>query len=162
MSFIPGNTQQTILDFKKQLVNDLHIPISQPQNLHVVCDRYYNGSNLVDDKVMLRTECSFGQNRFFISTRLDPTDVINFVERSGSGGLIANHHDHVDSNVSNLKFISSKLKKIVDLFEYVITLNFTLPPLDKGEIEDSLIFNLLKEKFMVFNFIALRKTYSYN
>ncbi|XP_026465548.1 ubiquitin carboxyl-terminal hydrolase 47-like isoform X2 [Ctenocephalides felis] len=132
---IRGNTQQTILDFKKQLVNDLHIPISQPQNLHVVCDRYYNGSNLVDDKVMLRTECSFGQNRFFISTRLDPTDVINFVERSGSGGLIANHHDHVDSNVSNLKFISSKLKKIVDLFEYVITLNFTLPPLDKDTLD---------------------------
>lgn len=121
--FVRGNAWQTIGDFKRQLVNDLHIQIAEPKNLYMVCDRYYNGANLVDNMNMLKTECSFGQNRFFISTSLDVNDPV---------GLADENHQGIKTTFA---FTNSKLKKIVDLFENIITLNFTLPPLDKESIE---------------------------
>nr|CAD7196168.1 unnamed protein product [Timema douglasi] len=110
-TIVRGNLSQTVKEFKGTLAKVLNL---NADTLKIVLEKYSNESRLLenDDKT-LKVEGFFGSNKIFVANSCDEDP--------------------------EKPYVISKLHKIIDRFEHIITLHLVLPDLDKETLDKLVI-----------------------
>ncbi|XP_048515224.1 ubiquitin carboxyl-terminal hydrolase 47 isoform X2 [Athalia rosae] len=105
---VRGLLTQTVKEYKQQLSKILKIDAKQ---MKLIVQKYLSDTNLLDkDDNMLKSEGFYGSSKIFVATALDNDDTKPFHE--------------------------SKLYKIIENFDYIISLKVLLPDTSKETLED--------------------------
>nr|CAD7395807.1 unnamed protein product [Timema cristinae] len=110
-TIVRGNLSQTVKEFKGTLAKVLNL---NADTLKIVLEKYNNESRLLenDDKT-LKVEGFYGSNKIFVANSCDEDP--------------------------EKPYVISKLHKIIDRFEHIITLHLVLPDLDKETLDKLVI-----------------------
>ncbi|KAJ9585896.1 hypothetical protein L9F63_020459 [Diploptera punctata] len=104
---VRGNVSQTVGEFKVTLAKALHL---DAKTMKIVLEKYSNEPRLLEnDEKTLKTEGFYGSPKIFVASSCDEDP--------------------------EQPFIISKLNKIIDRFEHIISLHMVLPDTDKETLE---------------------------
>lgn len=104
---VRGNLTETVKEYKETLAKQLKLP---GDSIHIVLEKFSNEPRLLQsDDATLKSEGFYGSNKIYVATALDEDD--------------------------QKPLILSKLHKIIDRFEHVITLHVSLPNVDNGKLK---------------------------
>lgn len=102
---VRGNLWQTVREYKETLSKQLKVAV---ESIYIVTEKYSSEPRLLQsDTSTLKSEGFYDSNKIYVATAFNVDDC-------------------------QKPFILTKLNKIIDRFEHVITLHISLPNVDNG------------------------------